>query len=76
MSAPRPKRPRDTNQLGRLMVDILTGEVEDRAPKAVNEAQRRGGLAGGKSRAASMSPERRSEVARAAAEKRWRKHDA
>jgi len=24
------KRPRDTNQLAKLMVDILTGEVEDR----------------------------------------------
>ncbi len=24
----RPKRPRDTNQLGKMMVDILTGEVE------------------------------------------------
>ncbi len=28
----RPKRPRDTNQLGKLMVDILTGQVEDREP--------------------------------------------
>jgi len=27
-----PKRPRDTNQLGKLMVDILTGQVEDREP--------------------------------------------
>ncbi len=26
------KRPRDTNQLAKLMVDILTGEVEDREP--------------------------------------------
>ena len=26
----RTKRPRDTNQLAKLMVDILTGEVEDR----------------------------------------------
>ena len=25
-----PKRPRDTNQLAKLMVYILTGEVEDR----------------------------------------------
>ncbi len=30
-TSPRhPKRPRDTNQLAKLMVDILTGEVEDR----------------------------------------------
>jgi len=27
-----PKRPRDTNQLAKLMVDILTGQVEDREP--------------------------------------------
>ena len=26
----QPKRPRDTNQLGKLMVDIRTGQVEDR----------------------------------------------
>jgi hypothetical protein len=26
------KRPRDTNQLAKLMVDILTGQVEDRQP--------------------------------------------
>ena len=26
------KRPRDRNQLAKLMVDILTGEVEDREP--------------------------------------------
>jgi hypothetical protein len=26
------KRPRDTNQLAKLIVDILTGEVEDREP--------------------------------------------
>jgi hypothetical protein len=30
--ANRPKRPRDTNQLAKLMVDILTGRVEDREP--------------------------------------------
>jgi hypothetical protein len=29
------KRPRDTNQLAKLMVDILTGEVEDREPTPV-----------------------------------------
>jgi hypothetical protein len=27
-----PKRPRDSNQLGKLMVDIFTGQVEDREP--------------------------------------------
>jgi hypothetical protein len=28
----RKKRPRDANQLARSIVDIATGEVEDRAP--------------------------------------------
>jgi len=26
------KRPRDLNQLGKMIVDIATGEVEDRPP--------------------------------------------
>jgi hypothetical protein len=30
----RPKRPRDTNQLAKLMVDILTSQVEDRESTA------------------------------------------
>jgi hypothetical protein len=30
--AKNPKRPRDTNQLAKLMVDILTDQVEDREP--------------------------------------------
>jgi hypothetical protein len=29
----RPKRPRDTNQLAKLMVDILTGEDRERTPE-------------------------------------------
>ena len=29
-STPRPKRPRDPNQWAKRMVDIATGEVEDR----------------------------------------------
>ena len=32
-----PKRPRDTNQLAKLMVDILTGEVEDPGPGALDK---------------------------------------
>ena len=30
MPTNRPKRPRDPNQLGKLIVDISVGEVEDR----------------------------------------------
>jgi hypothetical protein len=70
------KRPRDANQLAKLIVDIATGETDDalvddgKNPAAV-ELGRKGGLKGGKARAASMSPEERSEAARKAAEARW-----
>jgi hypothetical protein len=70
------KRPRDPNQLGKLIVDIATGEVEDtpeddgKDPAAV-ALGRRGGRKGGKARAAKMTPEQRSESAKKAAEARW-----
>lgn len=70
----KPKRPRDLNQLAKQIVDEATGQaepVEDtRDPLAV-ELGRRGGLKGGKARAAKLSPEQRSEIARKAAAKRW-----
>jgi hypothetical protein len=72
----RSRRPRDSNQLGKLIVDIATGEVEDisdqseKNPAAV-ELGRKGGLKGGKARAASMTPEQRSEAAKRAARARW-----
>lgn len=73
----RPKRPRDPAQLAKLMVDIATGEVEDRAPtpeeQGKDPAASAMGKKGGAARAAAMSPERRAEIAKAAAEKRWRK---
>jgi hypothetical protein len=70
------KRPRDPSQLGKLIVDIATGDVEDapddgKNPAAV-ELGRKGGLKGGKARAASMTPEERSEAARKAARARWK----
>ncbi len=72
----RSKRPRDINQLAKQIVDEATGQaepVEDtRDPLAV-ELGRRGGLKGGKARAAKLTPEQRSEIARKAAAKRWEK---
>jgi len=72
-----PKRPRDTNQLAKLMVDILTGEVEDREPtpeeRGTDPAASAIGRNGGPARAASMTPERRREFAKNAAQKRWAK---
>jgi hypothetical protein len=70
------KRPRDPNQLGKLIVDIATGEIEDAAedtgkdPAAV-ALGRKGGLKGGKARAEGMTAEERREAAREAAQARW-----
>jgi ABC-type branched-subunit amino acid transport system substrate-binding protein len=68
-----PKRPRDTNQLAKSIVDIATGEIEDDAPAAKSEAQRKGGLKGAKVRAESLTPAQRSDIAKKAAEARWLK---
>ncbi len=73
----RSRRPRDPNQLGKLIVDIATGEVEDTPEDdgknaAAVELGRKGGLKGGKARAEGMTPEQRSEAAKRAAEARWR----
>lgn len=72
----KPKRPRDPNQLGKLIVDISFGETEDERPPTPEEegklpAAVEMGRMGGAARAAKMTPERRAEIARKAAEKRW-----
>jgi hypothetical protein len=70
------KRPRDVNELGRLIVDLATGEKtepdpdEGKDPAAV-ALGRKGGLKGGKARAATMTPEQRSAAAKKAALARW-----
>jgi hypothetical protein len=72
------KRPRDPNQLGKLIVDFATGEVEDtpedtgKNPAAV-ELGRKGGLKGGKARAESMTAQERKQAAQKAARARWEK---
>jgi hypothetical protein len=69
-----PKRPRDPAQLAKLIVDIATGEAQDADPNAGKDATAVAiGRKGGAARAANMDPERRVEIARKAAEKRWRK---
>ena len=72
------KRPRDANQLAKLVVDIATGEADEeptadtKDPAAV-ALGRRGGLRGGKARAERMTPEERTEAAKKAARARWAK---
>ena len=69
--AKRPKRPRDPNQLAKLVVDIATGEAENVKPVAPREAQRKGGLKGGKARARKLSANKRRAIAKKAAKARW-----
>lgn len=74
-----PKRPRDPNQLAKMIADIATGDAEEVKPGEKNAAAvelgRKGGLKGGKARAAKLTPEQRSEIARKAAQKRWEKKE-
>jgi hypothetical protein len=73
MAPKHPKRPRDPNQLGKLIVDLSVGEtIETPRPSSpATEFARSGGLKGGYARAASLTAERRREIGRLAAEKRW-----
>jgi hypothetical protein len=80
MTDKRLPRPRDPVQLGKLIGDILTGQVEDHAPAippdpnkdpAAVALGRKGGLKGGRARANSLSPSERTKIAQDAAKKRW-----
>jgi len=79
MTTKRLPRPRDPIQLGKLIVDIATGQVEDRDEQAKlqNAAAvargKAGGPKGGRARALKLSPEQRAEIARLAAQTRWKK---
>jgi hypothetical protein len=76
---PKRKRPTDLNQLAKFIVDVSTGEAElpecqpdDKNPAAV-ELGKRGGQKGGKARADKLTAEQRREIARQAAQARWKK---
>jgi len=71
------KRPRDPNQLAKLIVDIATGESGDTVSESKrNPSQKRkGGLRGGKARAKRLSKERRHTIAQDAARARWKRKD-
>lgn len=57
-----------------LIARIATGEIEDTVPDdGKDKAAQALGKKGGAARAKSMTPERRAEIARAAAAKRWAK---
>jgi hypothetical protein len=73
----RKRRPRDPAQLAKLIVDIATGEVEDRAPTpeelGKDSAAVSLGKKGGAARAAKISSADRSAIAKKAALSRWRR---
>lgn len=77
----RPKRRLDLAELAKRIVDEATGQIsrtpppdEGKDPIAV-ELGRRGGLKGGKARAARMTKKQRSESAKKAAKARWKEKE-
>lgn len=66
------KRPADAIGRAVMIAKIATGEVEDEREELTSAAAQLGSK-GGKKRAENMTPERRKEIARIAAEKRWKK---
>ena len=75
----RPKRPRDLNELAATIAraategEELPDEFEGKNPAAV-ALGRLGGKKGGRARAAKLSAEKRSEIAKKAAAARWSKN--
>jgi general stress protein YciG len=65
------KRPADAIGRAVKIAKIATGEIEDERDEKLSSAAAELGRKGGKKRAASMTPERRAEIARKAAEARW-----
>ena len=81
----KPKRPNDTNQLARSIVDIATGDAphDEAEPEATAEDEgknpaavalgRLGGLKGGKARAKALTKKQRAAIAKKAAKARWKR---
>jgi len=70
------KRPTDLNTLAASIVADSTDEDKPEAPEDTRDPAavalgRKGGLKGGKARAAALTAEQRSEIARKAAQARW-----
>jgi hypothetical protein len=63
-----PKRPRDVNQLAKRIVDLSTGEASEEESRESAAARKRG-----EARAAKLTPEERSAIAKRAAKARWGK---
>jgi hypothetical protein len=69
------KRPTDPNHLAKMIVDQATGQDEkppEKNPAAV-ALGKLGGKVGGPARAAKLTAQERSEIAKKAASSRWKK---
>ena len=69
----KPNRPRDSNQLAKLVVGLATGQAEEnfeKDPAAVARG-RKGGLACGSEKAAGMTASELSSMGRDMADARW-----
>lgn len=75
------KQPTDINLLAAQIVEAATGPAEEDQPSKTQQEKnpaavalgRLGGLKGGKARAEKLSPKKRSQIAKKAAETRWNK---
>jgi len=69
------KRPADVIGAAIMIAKIATGEIEETAPPddGKDPAAKALGKKGGAARAKSLTPERKAEIAKKAAEKRWKK---
>ncbi len=66
------KRPADVVGNAVRVMEIATGQREEEIDGKPESAAAELGRKGGKARAEKMTPERRAEIARKAAEKRWK----
>lgn len=73
------KRPKDANQLAKMIVDMSTGEIpkEEPPPERVKNPAavalgKLGASKGGQARAAKLSPAKRKAIAKKAAAARWK----
>lgn len=66
------KRPADAIGRAVMIGKIATGEIEDNPTPEDKAHHSRGGKKGGAARAAKLTPEERSDIARKAAATRWK----
>jgi hypothetical protein len=67
------RRPGDVIGAAIMVAQIATGEIEDNATAPDKVHHSAGGKRGAAARAAKLTPDQRAEIARVAAEARWKK---